>query len=286
MSEEEIKKTNEDNKQETSVELSPEEASKKMEEIVDAEEEKAEEKERKERAREMTREERMRETPEDRAAREGRERLDSWVPKTQLGKDVQSGKVKDIDFILENGLKIMEPEIVDSLLHIRVELLDVGQRKGKFGGGQRAPVRQTQKTTLEGKTITFGVMAVVGDGKGHVGIGYGRASETIPAKEKAIRKAKLNIMKIKRGCASYDCSCDEEHSIPFVTEGKMSSVRIKLMPAPQGTGLVAGDQVKKILGLAGITDVYSRSLGKTKTTFNTGKATMKALEKLNDIKTD
>jgi small subunit ribosomal protein S5 len=115
-------------------------------------------------------------------------------------------------------------------------------------------------------------------------MGYGRAAETLPAKEKAIRKAKLNIVKIPRGCASFDCSCEEEHSIPFEVEGKCSSVRVKLIPAPQGTGLVVGKELKKILKAVGIKDVYSRCFGKVNTTINTAKACMIALNKLGDLK--
>ena len=54
-------------------------------------------------------------------------------------------------------------------------------------------------------------------------------------------------MKIPRGCASYDCSCTESHSVPVETTGKCSSVVVKLLPAPQGTGLVVNDEMKKIL---------------------------------------
>lgn len=210
--------------------------------------------------------------------------LDNWVPKTELGRLVRAGKIKNIDEILESGTKILESEIVDSLLPIQTELMNTGQAKGKFGGGKRRNWRQTQKKNEDGNTVTFSVMAIAGDGNGHVGIGFGRAAETLPAKEKAIRKAKLNVIKIRRGCASYDCSCKELHSIPMATSGKCSSVIIKLMPAPQGTGLVVGDEVKKILRLAGIRDVYGKSFGKTRTTLNVGKATMEALIKLGDLK--
>ena len=127
-------------------------------------------------------------------------------------------------------------------------------------------------------------MAVVGDGHGHVGLGYGRAAETLPAKEKAIRKAKLNVVKIARGCASFDCSCDEEHSIPLTVKGKCGSVRVQLMPAPQGTGLVINDEMKKILRAVGIKDVYSKTAGKVNTTFNTAKALMMALEKIGEVR--
>jgi len=225
----------------------------------------------------------VRESREDRFAREAQEKLDNWVPKTQLGKDVRAGRVKNLDEVLAEGRKIMEPEIVDILLPgLHTDTLFIGQAKGKFGGGKRRAFRQTQKKTKEGNVLTFGVMAVVGDGKGHIGIGYGRAAETLPAKEKAVRKAKLNITKINLGCASFDCSCEEPHSIPVSVEGKCSSVIVKLMPAPQGTGLVVSDQIKKIMRAVGIKDVYSNCSGKTRTTFNAAKACVAALEKIGE----
>jgi small subunit ribosomal protein S5 len=228
---------------------------------------------------------RPRESFEEKIAREDKEKLERWVPKTELGKAVRAGKVSSIDDVLKSGRKIMEPEIVDLLLPgLRKDTINVGQAKGKFGGGKRRPFRQTQKATKEGNVLTFGVMAVVGDSNGHVGVGYGRAGETLPAKEKAVRKAKLNLIKVKRGCASFDCSCDEEHSIPVAVEGKCTSVSIKLMPAPQGTGLVVNDELKKVLRLAGVRDIYSKTQGKVRTTFNSVKALMAALEKIGEVK--
>ena len=226
-----------------------------------------------------------RESFEDKIAREDKEKLEKWIPKTELGRAVRAGTVSDIDTVLAGGKKIMESEIVDLLIPgLKTDYLFIGQAKGKFGGGKRRPFRQTQKKTKEGSVLTFGVMAVVGDGKGHVGIGYGRASETLPAKEKASRKAKLSIMKIQRGCASFDCSCDEPHSIPVEVEGKCSSVTVKLMPAPQGTGLVVNDELKRILKAVGVKDVYSKCSGKIRTTFNSAKACMAALEKIGEVR--
>lgn len=225
-----------------------------------------------------------RESREERFAREAQEKLDNWVPKTQLGRDVRAGKIKNIDEIFEKGLKIMEPEIVDLLIpNLKNDLLFVGQAKGKFGGGKRRAWRQTQKKTKEGNILTFGVMAVVGDENGHLGIGYGRAAETLPAREKALRKAKLNIRKVARGCGSFDDISEDLHSIPGKTEGKCSSVTVRLMPAPHGAGLVAGDELKKILKLAGIQNIYSKTSGKTRTTLNTAKACVDALDKLGEI---
>ena len=263
----------EEDKKKQEQEITPEEAAKKMEEIV---EKKEEEEETREREEVIVKEERK-----DRETLEKEQRLAAWVPKTQLGKDVLAGKIKSIDEILDSGKKIMEQEIVDYLLKVRTELLNIGQAKGKFGGGKRRGWKQTQKKTKEGNKLTFSVMAVVGDEEGHIGLGIGKAPETFPAKEKAIRKAKMNIIRIKRGCASYDCLCKEHHSIPAETRGKCASYEIQLIPAPQGTGLVAGNEVKKILSVAGIKDVYSKSFGKSKTTINVGKACMQALENLN-----
>lgn len=217
---------------------------------------------------------------EERQKMEDKEKLLSWVPKTELGRKVKSGKIKNINEVFDSSLKIMESEIVDLLLNLKSDLLNIGQSKGKFGGGKRRPWRQTQKKTKKGNVVSFAVMAVVGDCDGHIGIGYGKSKETLPAREKGIRKAKLEIMEINRGCGSYDCSCHEPHSIPFIVEGKCSSVRVKLMPAPKGTGLVASDELKKILKLSGIKDVYSKTFGKTRTTINTVKACISALEKL------
>lgn len=218
---------------------------------------------------------------EERSEIQRTEHIEEWKPKTNLGKLVKDKKIKNIDEVLKN--KILEQEIVDILLDIKSDVLNIGQAKGKFGGGKRRAWRQTQRKTKEGNVPTFAAMVVVGDKKGYVGIGFGRAKETLPAREKALRKAKLNIIKIKKGCGSFDCTCGEEHSVPFIVEGKSGSCRVKLMPAPQGTGLVIGNECKKILKLAGIKDVYSVTNGKIRTTVNLTKACIEALKKTNSM---
>lgn len=220
-----------------------------------------------------------RETREERFAREEKEKLLGWEPKTALGREVQNGKVKNIDDILDNDKKILEEHIVDTLIDVKHDLISIGQAKGKFGGGKRRAWRQTQKKTMEGNVPTFSTMAVVGDEKGHVGIGVGKAKETLPARDKALRQAKLNLVKIKRSCSSFDCQCSELHTVPFKVEGKSGSVRVILIPAPQGTGIVAAKELRKILGLAGIKDVYTKTFGKQRTTFNLVRACFEALKK-------
>lgn len=211
---------------------------------------------------------------------------EAWNPKTTLGKRVKSGEITDIDYILDNGMKILEPEIVDALLpNMQSELLMIGQAKGKFGGGQRRGFKQTQKKTPEGNKPHFATFAVIGNGDGYVGVGYGKAKETVPAREKALRNAKLAIIKIRRGCGSWECGCGGHHSIPFAVEGRCGSVRIKLIPAPKGKGLCITGECQKILKLAGINDIWSKSLGQTRSTINLVKALMAALQKMNDMKT-
>lgn len=209
--------------------------------------------------------------------------IESWEPKTKLGEEVKSGKIKNIDEILKSGRKILEAEISDYLLTLKTDLISIGQSKGKFGGGKRRAWRQTQRKTEEGNVPTFSAMAIVGDENGHIGYGYGNSMETLPARDKSLRKAKLNIMKIQRGCSGFDCDCTEMHTVPFKVTGKSGSVRITLIPAPQGTGLVVASELKKVLKLAGIKDVYSKSFGKVRTTFNTIKACFDALEKTNTL---
>lgn len=221
-----------------------------------------------------------------RAEEEERNRFLSWEPKTKLGKAVKEGKEKDIDVILSERKRILEPEIVDTLLPIETDLLLAGQAKGKFGGGKRRAWRQTQKKTMEGNVLTFSALAVVGDKNGHVGIGFGKAQETLPAREKAIRSAKLNIIRVKLGFESPEAEKDlsDPHTVPFRVEGKCGSVRIAFLPAPRGTGLVAGDECKKILRLAGVKDVYTVSKGQTGTSLNLARACVDALEKTTRMK--
>jgi len=211
---------------------------------------------------------------------------DAWIPKTEIGRKVKSGEIKDIDEILDSGHKILEAEIVNILLpNVDVDLLLVGQSKGKFGGGSRRIFRQTQKKTAEGNKPKFATVAVVGNRNGYFGIGYGKSKETVPAREKSIRNAKLNMVKIKRGCGSWQCGCGTPHTIPYKVRGKCGSVILILIPAPKGTGLKIEGECAKILKLAGIKDVWSKTLGHTSTKLNLVYACVAALKQLIAVKT-
>jgi small subunit ribosomal protein S5 len=207
--------------------------------------------------------------------------VQTWKAKTGIGMKVKEGEINNMSQILDQGHKILEPEIVDILLpNLASELLLVGQAKGKFGGGQRRVFKQTQKKTREGNKPSFATVAAVGNNNGFVGIGHGKSRETVPSREKGFRNAKLNVIKIRRGCGSWLCGCGEPHSIPFTVRGKTGSAEITLMPAPKGTGLCVEKECAKILRLAGIKDVWSKTKGQSKTKINLITACMKALQSL------
>jgi len=215
---------------------------------------------------------------------EGVDALSSWVPKTAIGKKVLSGEINDIDYIFDNSYRILESEIVDKLLNLEVMLMEVGQSKGKFGGGKGSIWKQTQKKTKEGSRIKFSTFALVGNKDGYIGVGFAGAKETVPARQKAIRIAKLNLIRIRRGCGSWSCGCKDPHSIPYKVEGKVGSSRIVIMPAPKGAGLVIEERCGKILEFAGIKDVYSKSYGQTNTKLNFMLACYEALKNLTRVK--
>lgn len=210
---------------------------------------------------------------------------EKWQPKTKLGTAVKAKEILSFDEVLESGEKILESEVVDSLIHdLESDLIFVGQSKGKFGGGKKSIWKQTQKKTKEGNKPNFATLAVVGNKDGFIGIGYGKSKETVPAREKAIRTAKLNVIRIRRGCGSWECECKKPHSIPFKVKGKCGSVSIELIPAPKGTSLCTEREVRRILELAGIKDVYSRTRGQTRTKLNLLRACYYALKELQRVK--
>lgn len=210
--------------------------------------------------------------------------LESWKPVTQLGQEVKNGKVTSLDQIFEMGEMIKESQIVDTLCpDLHSDLLLIGQAKGKFGGGKRRIFRQTQKKTREGNTIKFTTCAVVGNKNGFVGISLGKSKETVPARDKAVTKAKLNLIKIRRGCGAWEGSADV-NSVPFAVQGKCGSTIVTLFPAPKGTGLCIEKECAKILEAAGIRDIWSKTEGQTKTKVNLVYACFEALKQLSEVK--
>ena len=195
---------------------------------------------------------------------------EEFEPKTQLGHMVKEGKITDIDEIFEKGLPIMELGIVDTLLpDLEEEVMDVNL---------------VQRMHKSGRKVNFRVIVAVGNKNGYVGLGQGKAKEVGPAIRKAVDNAKFNIIKVRRGCGDWGCVCGREHTVPFKVEGKKGSVRVTLIPAPGGVGLAIGNVGKTILGLAGIDDVWSQTMGQTQTTINFAGAVFEALKELSKVK--
>jgi len=97
--------------------------------------------------------------------------------------------------IVNTGKPILEPEIIDILIpDMESETLEV---------------RTTQRVTDSGKRTKFRVVVVIGDRKGHVGVGVGKSEEFKPAMDYAIRNAKKNIISVKMGCGSWECRCNK-----------------------------------------------------------------------------
>jgi len=195
---------------------------------------------------------------------------EEFVPKTQLGHMVKEGRITDIDEIFDKGLPIMELGIVDTLLpDLEEEVMDVNL---------------VQRMHKSGRKVNFRVIVAVGNKNGYVGLGQGKAKEVGPAIRKAVDNAKFNIIKVRRGCGDWGCVCGREHTVPFKIEGKKGSVRVTLIPAPGGVGLAIGNVGKTILGLAGIDDVWSQTMGQTQTTINFAGAIFEALKELSKVK--
>src|SRR3989338_7160119 len=201
----------------------------------------------------MARDRRDRKKKDEVPIEEVRQIQKEWHPVTTVGKLVNEGKIADIEELFAKGYQIMESEITDKLLpNLEEDLLLIGQAKGKFGGGQRRIFRQTQKKTKEGNKIQFTTCALVGNRNGYVGEGTGKSKETVPARDKAKIKARTEVIRVRRGCGSWQCHCRIAHSIPFTVEGRCGSSRIQLMPAPKGKGLCVEKECAKILAMAGI----------------------------------
>ncbi len=201
--------------------------------------------------------------------REGRERerrsFADWAPRTKLGKLVLKGDITTFDDALATGFPVREPEIVDILLpELEDEVLDVNM---------------VQRMTDSGRRVNFAITCVVGNRDGFVGLGRARGKEVGPAIRRAIDNAKINIIRVKRGCGSWECGCYRSHSLPFKTVGRSGSVEVFLKPAPQGVTLAVGDVAKSVLRLAGIKDAWGFTKGHTKTTVNYAIATFDALKK-------
>ncbi|PZM77990.1 MAG: 30S ribosomal protein S5 [Candidatus Melainabacteria bacterium] len=165
------------------------------------------------------------------------------------------------------------------------------QRRGRRGGGPgreggpRKPpedrreqseweekiiqVRRVTKVVKGGKKLSFRAVVAVGNGKGQVGIGVGKASEVISAIQKGVVDAKKSLVKVPLVGTT----------VPHQIMGRQGSSRIMLKPAAKGTGVIAGGAARAILELAGVGDILSKSLG-SRAPLNVARATVDGLKNL------
>ena len=186
-----------------------------------------------------------------------------WIPKTSIGKRVIAGEINSMEEILSQGLRIQEAGIVKKLLpDLKTEVIDVGI---------------IQKMTPNGQSTRFRAIVAAGNENGWLGIGMGKSKQMRIAIEKANNAAYLDVSPVKLGCGSWECRCDQKHSVPFKVKGKGGSVVIEILPAPRGLGLVAGRKIRNLLRLAGLKDAWTTAKGSTTTMNSTSKAVLQCL---------
>lgn len=153
-----------------------------------------------------------------------------------------------------------------------------GRRKGRRGferpksefDQKIISLRRVTRVMAGGRRFSFSVAMVIGDKKGRVGLGTGKAADTTLAIGKAFNRAKKNLFKV---------NVTQATSIPYEIKIKFSSARIKLMPN-QSKGIIAGSAVRDVLNLAGLHNVTGKILSRSKNKLNIAKATLNALKEL------
>ena len=131
-------------------------------------------------------------------------------------------------------------------------------------------IRRVTRVMAGGRRFSFSVSIVIGDKKGRVGVGVGKASDTALAIEKSVRRARANMITVKR---------TKTNSIPHEVDAKYCSSRVFMIPA-KGKGLVAGSSVRNVLNLAGVTDISAKILTRSKNKLNNAQAAILALKQL------
>lgn len=133
-------------------------------------------------------------------------------------------------------------------------------------------INRVSKTVKGGRTMRFAALVVVGDGKGRCGVGMGKAAEVPQAVEKAQQQAKRNMVNVSL-CGT---------TIPHETYGVFGKGKVLLLPAQEGTGVIAGGPVRSVLEVAGVKDIRTKSYG-SNNPINCVKATFNGLVSLRSI---
>ncbi|MBU4480066.1 30S ribosomal protein S5 [Patescibacteria group bacterium] len=134
-------------------------------------------------------------------------------------------------------------------------------------------IRRVTRVVKGGRRFSFSVAMILGNKKGSVGVGIGKASDTALGIEKAMRDAKKNMIKLK---------LTKDMSIPYEVKAKYCSSEVVIRPA-KGRGVVAGSSVRNVLELAGITEVGGKILSRSKNKLNNAKVAIKALSEFKSV---
>lgn len=137
-------------------------------------------------------------------------------------------------------------------------------------------VKSVQKQTQAGQRTRFKAYAIVGDEKNYLGLGWKCHKEVQGAIKGAVTMAKLNLIPVRKGY--WGNKIGATHTVPCKVTGKSGSVKVRLVPAPRGTGLVAPPVTKKLFNFAGIKDIYTKTEGSTRTRGNFVKAAFAAIK--------
>jgi len=147
---------------------------------------------------------------------------------------------------------------------------DRSESNGSGGPLERVvDIWRCSKTVKGGRIFSFSALAVIGDGMGTVGLGYGKAREVPMAVEKALKSARKSVQR-------YEI---EHETIPHPVRGRFGGASVLLLPACPGTGLIAGGPVRAVAECAGVTNLLSKSFGSNNAK-NLVRATLDALSQL------